>query len=149
MLFEKSFDDKYSLNVFFTLFIGLFAIFIYDKCKYKFLGIIAAIALGVLAQYINTDYGAYGIAIIFIFYIFKNNYINTTIFFMIATATKYASPLYKTNMHPTVLKLYIGTCIPIILINLYNGKKGKDMKYFFYLFYPIHLLLLFGLNSIL
>ena len=149
MLFEKSFDDKYSLNVFFTLFIGLLAIFIYDKCKYKFLGIIAAIALGVFAQYINTDYGAYGIAIIFIFYIFKNNYINTTIFFMIATATKYASPLYKTNMHPTVLKLYIGTCIPIILINLYNGKKGKDMKYFFYLFYPIHLLLLFGLNSIL
>ncbi|MSD84693.1 hypothetical protein GKC32_10945 (plasmid) [Lactobacillus curvatus] len=37
----------------------------------------------------------------------------------------------------------------IIPILLYNGQKGPSMKYFFYLFYPIHIWLLFILASLM
>ncbi|WP_375709512.1 TraX family protein [Latilactobacillus curvatus] len=37
----------------------------------------------------------------------------------------------------------------IIPILLYNGQKGRSMKYFFYLFYPIHIWLLFILASLM
>lgn len=40
--------------------------------------------------------------------------------------------------------IIIPCCImTLIPINLYNGKKGKNIKYFLYLFYPLHLIVLY------
>lgn len=40
--------------------------------------------------------------------------------------------------------LYEPSGIPGVLLNLlYNGEKGKQIKYFFYIFYPAHLLALY------
>ncbi|WP_336624278.1 TraX family protein [Clostridium boliviensis] len=33
-------------------------------------------------------------------------------------------------------------------ISLYNGGKGKSMKYFFYIFYPAHILIFFILSRV-
>ncbi len=42
----------------------------------------------------------------------------------------------------------IYACLSTIFVFLYNGKKGRSMKYFFYVFYPTHLLFLGILNII-
>ena len=150
MLFHSIISSSFSLNIFFTLLLGLCSIYIYDKCKYKFLGIIASAFLAFIAQITNCDYGAYGVAIILIFYIFKNSTINSCIFFILATLIKYSIPCIEYGIFPKeYLYLFIGTIIPTLFFATYNGKKGKDTKYFLYLFYPIHLLLLYGVYLIL
>ena len=150
MLFDRIITNEINLNIFFTLFLGLATIFIYDKCKYKILGILAGVAIGLIAQFSHCDYGFYGVAIILIFYIFKNNFINASLFFTLATAIRYSIPLIKYgNANNRITMLFLFTCFPIIFIALYNGKKGKDTKYLLYLFYPIHLLLIYGFYLIL
>ena len=38
--------------------------------------------------------------------------------------------------------------VALILLEVYNGKKGKDYKYLFYIFYPAHLLILWFVSYI-
>ena len=148
MLFHSILSTEFSLNIFFTLLLGLACIFIYDKSNYKILGIIASIAIGIIAQISHCDYGFYGVAIILIFYIFKDNFINASIFFILSTAIKYLVPIIKYGFNNVYLYLFIFTIISAIFLATYNGKKGKNTKYLLYLFYPIHLLLIYGISLI-
>lgn len=148
MLFGKLVSAEFTLNVFFTLLLGLVCIYIYDKSRYKALGIIASVLIGLIAQYTHCDYGFYGVALILIFYIFKTDIIKSSIAFIIATTIKYLIPIIKYGFYNVYLYLFICRLIPILFISLYNGKKGKDTKYLLYLFYPIHLLLIYGIYLI-
>lgn len=51
----------------------------------------------------------------------------------------------------TVLsKIQIFAFLAVPLILLYNGKRGKlNMKYFFYIFYPAHLVIIYLIDSII
>lgn len=148
MLFHKIISNNFTLNIFFTLLLGLASIYIYDKSKHKFFGIVISIIIGIIAEFIHCDYGFYGIAIILLFYVFKNNNLLSSISFIIAVTINYLIPIIKYGFYNIYLYLYIFTLIPIIFISLYNGKKGKNTKYLLYLFYPIHLLLIYGIYLI-
>ena len=148
MLFHKIISNDFALNIFFTLLLGLASIYIYDKSKHKFFGIVISIIIGIIAEFIHCDYGFYGISIILLFYVFKNNSLLSSILFIIAVTINYLIPIIKYGFYDIYLYLYIFTLIPIIFIALYNGKKGKNTKYLLYLFYPIHLLLIYGIYLI-
>lgn len=145
MLFTSIISSEFSLNIFFTLLLGLACIFIYDKSKYKILGIIASILIGIIAQISNCDYGFYGVAIILIFHIFKNNYIYSSMFFIIATGIKYLITIIQYGFNNVYIYLFVCTIISAIFLAAYNNKKGRNTKYLLYLFYPLHLLLIYGI----
>ena len=106
-------------------------------------------SIAYIAQISNCDYGAYGVAIIFIFYIFKDHKILMNIAFIVSTILYQLKNLLLFNSYfKTYLLIVLFTCMPILFIDLYNGKKGKDIKYLLYLFYPIHFLILYTLYSI-
>lgn len=130
-------------NVFFTLLIGFLTVTVVDAigqraeggAPVRVLGARAALTLCqaaaaimgmALAQLLRTDYGAKGVMCILVFYLFRKNRIRQII----------AGCLAFVWWEPPALLAFCP-------IALYNGKRGWNIKYFFYLFYPVHLLLLY------
>ena len=150
--------DSFELNIFFTLLLGLLAIYAYDKLfVHNILGILIPICLGILAALIKADYGFYGVAIIFLFYVFRNHKYTMAASFALAVIIDYAYKIYAAaamyGQNIMIYKIYGVLCVctiaPILFILLYNGKKGRDTKHLFYLFYPLHLLLIYGIYLLL
>ncbi|MDD3278485.1 MAG: TraX family protein [Lachnospiraceae bacterium] len=88
--------------------------------------------LGILGR---CDYGASGILAAAAIYFFRK-----TRLMSMATGCLALSALSTAEI-PAFLSL--------IPIHFYNGEKGKTQKYVFYAFYPVHLLLLYGIACLL
>ncbi|WP_039901251.1 TraX family protein [Leptotrichia sp. oral taxon 879] len=145
------FGHKYPINIFFTLFLGLLTIYILNfKKKYIknqiFLWIIKIILMSFIlfiSQWLEMDYGAYGILLIVNFNISRNSKFCILMNFLILNTFNLLFPdIFK------LTKTQFFSIVSLIFIFMYNGKKGRSMKYFFYLFYPIHFLILEGIRNI-
>ncbi len=124
-------------NVFFTLGLGLLAIWFIEHPiehleipdnLYKFLVIIAA---GLIAEFLNTDYGFTGVAVICVFYHLREQ-----------PQLKYPIAALLLAAMGGVEVYAVPALIPILLYNGQRGRQTKAMQYGFYIFYPAHLLLL-------
>jgi len=156
MLFYSLVNDGLALNVIFTLLFGLLSIICYKHDK--FLGIVAAIFLGFVAQYLHCDYGFYGVAITFLFYALRTNKIFFVSGFLVATIINYACRIFDYMEYGIAMLNYVFdfympymlfTMLSSIFIVLYNKKKGPNTRYLLYLFYPLHLLLVYGISFLI
>lgn len=129
-------------NVFFTLFLGLLVMWIMSIIEKKYsknmlivnlLNAAVTLAFSLLAALLRMDYGYRGILLIVAFYLFRGS----KLLLFISTIILSNSPVQAF------------WALAIIPIAFYNGKKGKSIKYFFYAFYPAHILLLFLLQLII
>ena len=163
LFLSKISNNIYVLNIFFTLLFGLASIYVYDiinksnifsnfkNCNSlkKCLGICLAIIIGILGNIANVDYGFWGIAVIFMFYLFKNDKPAMVISFITACIIKYGIEIIKYGFNISYTFLCIFTMLSIVFILLYNKKQGKKAKYLFYAFYPVHLLIFYFLFNII
>lgn len=126
-------------NVFFTLLIGLLMMwaleyinerFVYDRTVHIALYMAITMVASLLANFLKCDYGSLGIFVILLMYIFRNNR-------LIQTISVCAAFVILARFS---LQSLAG--LAFIPINQYNGKKGLSLKYLFYAFYPIHILIL-------
>lgn len=120
-------------NVFFTLLIGLLTIWAMESLEHIypiFMWLPALAGCGV-AYLIRCDYDYQGILLIVILYLFRH--------YRLLQAAAGALSLYWE--WPAMLSF-----IPILM---YNGKKGWNMKYFTYAFYPAHLLILYIISRVI
>lgn len=142
MLFLTVSGASFNFNILFTLILGLLAITIYEKLDNKYIGAFLVLLCCIIAQCFYFDYGWFGIAVIFIFHIFKNKKWLMNLSFAIATFINYFYK-YSITARYEYLFIILFCILSLIPINLYNGKKGKDTKYLLYIFYPLHLLILY------
>jgi len=121
-------------NVFFTLFIGFLVMVgiqwaqehLKNNLAPQILVIAAVIVAGMAAEHFaNTDYAAIGILCMVTLYLFRKKKVWQIVAGCIVFAWEVAAPL------------------AFVPIGFYNGKRGWKLKYFFYLVYPVHLLLLY------
>ena len=133
--------EKYDGNIFFTLSFGSLSLLILNNTKLnKFIKIILVIIIVASAEMLTLDYGSYGVMIIIIFYLFRENNIMTAFSF---TAVNI---LWISFFQMSATQLYSVFVLPLIF--LYNGEEGKKMKLFFYLYYPLHLIVLYLLAEL-
>ncbi len=146
MFFNSIFSNSFKLNIFFTLLTGLIAIIGYEQCKNKYVGLLLVVCLSLTADTLKMDYGYWGVLVIFIFHVFKDKKILMNVSYIGLCLLKYI-PLYlRYNFNLSYIILCLCTILPILFINFYNGKKGKDTKYLLYAFYPAHLMVLYVIN---
>ena len=120
-LMGKAIDWSHQ-NVMITLLLGAVAIDLYEReWKQQNLKWLFPILAAVLAQLTKSDYGALGVAIIFLFHALREDEVRRTLALIFPLVTQYTAVL------------------ALILINMYKGEKGRSAKWLWYLWYPGHL----------
>ena len=132
-------------NIMLTFFIAILALFIYDKImgdrdpqkawtsKGRSLGgLVVVIGMAVIALLLRSDYTIFGVGSVYLFYLLRKH----DHWFRVGCGVAYVAAL-------RTMGYYAATGLSLIPLLMYNGKKGKGLKWLFYVFYPGHLLLLF------
>lgn len=147
MLFRTLVGEWKMINIMFTLLLGLLSITVYDKIKKEYISFPICIFLIFLGNLLKVDYGWFGVATILILYIFRDSKILKSISYSFLVAIYfYFSGVRKITMN--IIILFISFLLALIPIMLYNGKQGKKIKKIFYWFYPIHMIILYGLSFV-
>ena len=142
LAFNGAWIEFGSQNVFFTLTLGLLAIMLWDRLTLGggdcppwrgLAAILCATALGAAAHYMETDYGAMGVALILVMHLLRDRPWTRD-----QAAGGVLAAMIPFGSH--WIELFGVLAFP--LFHLYNGQRGRQSKYFFYIFYPAHLLLL-------
>ena len=123
-------------NVFFTLFLGYLAFCAIEYFKDKrLIQLLCILGLLVVSIFLKADYGWRGYIFLLIMYYMRNDKPGQAI---LGSCWLY----YEWR-----------ACFAFLSINLYNGERGfihgKAAKYFFYWFYPVHIMGLVILRQIL
>lgn len=136
-------------NVLFTLLLGLIAIRLYDTMQNRGLFVLAFVGLTLLTLF--TDWNLVGVPMVLLCHVTKEPrkrvwapialvwaamLLPTALMALAGPAGAFAETL------PSMLFLAVGCTASIPLLARYNGQRGRSLKYIFYLYYPLHLVLL-------
>ena len=150
--FDLAFEGKLGFghqNIMLTFFLAILALLLYDRSRggadaerpsagRTALGVLAVFAAAALSLLLRADYTAFGVIAVFLFYALRRKH-----------------PLLRSGAGVAFLALtrtmgyYCTTGLSFIPLALYNGRRGRGLKWLFYAFYPGHLLLLYAIKRAL
>ena len=134
LLFQGTWLEFQRQNILFTFLTALFVMKLLDasaKSRNIFMFIGAVI----------FSYGVYGVLTVLCFYLFQKYRGIDAVAFAALTYGQYTQDGNTTQLYA------IAAAIPVLL---YNGKRGAlSLKYFFYISYPAHMLLLYAIHYVL
>ena len=143
--FDLAFDGRLGLghqNIMLTFFLAVSALLLFDRIRggngpegeripvgKTVLGVLAIAGIAALALLLRADYTVFAVVAVFLFYVLRQKH-----------------PLLRSGVGVAFLALtrtmgyYVATGFSLIPLALYNGQKGRGLKWLFYAFYPGHLL---------
>ena len=143
LLFQGTWLEFQRQNILFTFLTALFVVKLLDasaKSRNIFM-FIGAVILTILPYFLHFSYGVYGVLTVLCFYLFQKYRGIDAVAFAALTYGQYAQDGNMTQLYA------IAAAIPVLL---YNGKRGAlSLKYFFYISYPAHMLLLYAIHYVL
>lgn len=150
--FHGTFFETGSQNVYFTLFLGLLSVITLDfflKKHLGFLSVFTTVIFALGAFYLKSDYGFMGVVVITLMGLFCYSRSNTKYMgyalSALLTAVAFVPPFAVGFIPSQVYAVF--SAVPL---SLYNGKRGFYVnKYFFYAFYPLHIVVLAGVKMLI
>lgn len=139
-LFEGGFTWEYQ-SVMVTLTLGAVMLLSMQKTEKKGLKLLLILPFAALAEIAHCDYGGWGIAMIAVFALFDRLPLQILgVFLVNAMMSSVAIPVFGL---PVSIQIFaVAAMVPVAL---YSGEKltrSRVVQWGFYLFYPLHLLLL-------
>ncbi len=152
--FDLAFEGKVGFthqNIMLTFLLAIVALMLFDRIRGEknaeskkrsvgkmVLGVLVVATVAAASILLRADYTAFAVIAVFLFYVLRLKH-----------------PLIRSGVGVAFLALtrtmgyYCATGFSFIPLALYNGKKGKGLKWLFYVFYPGHLILLTAIKIIL
>ncbi len=116
-------------NVFFTLTLAVWMLYLWISVNNLAVRWIAVILIMLISETLATDYNSMGLLMILIFYCFYNENMKQNI--LVAAVNILLMG-----------RIQMFGALALIPISLYKGEQGRKMKWLFYSMYPLHFLCL-------
>lgn len=136
-------EEPWMFNIFFTLALGVLAISTFKKQQYvlTLCVLIIPFLLGLVG--ITIDYGTYGVLLILGMYITRNNILYLAIYTILLTTITCLIWDY-----PIRVQTQMNCLLALPFIAKPFSVKTNIPWWFFYLFYPLHLVLLYAIGEL-
>ncbi len=115
-------------NVLFTLLLGFISLEVLGEDWHVGFRALMIGGIAFFANALKCDYGSTGILLIILLYLAKDDRVMTVLVGVVSALA---------------LNLSVMSLLAYIPIFFYNGERGRVHKYFFYVFYPAHLIVLY------
>ena len=148
------------INIFGTFSVAILLCYLFDFIKSRKIGGfllfgLAVFAVYALTRYVNFDYGFLGALLPLSAYVFEVKQAGQEDVNAISSVGKWAKFLCFTltllalaGISGWSVQYFSIFAVPIL--SLYNGQYGsKKFKYWFYVFYPLHLVLIYGIKFLI
>lgn len=131
----------FNTNVFYTLAVSLAGMSVLAMLSSRptnigqTLACLAAFVICALCILPNSDYGWYGFALMMLLYLSRRSkYLQAAVLLLWCYAE------YVVYIRSWVY--FVAAALAVIPVLLYNGRRGRPVKMFFYMIYPLHLAVL-------
>lgn len=157
LLFQPT-HGWWSFNVIFTLFFGLLSIIAWESKLRLWQRILLVILCTAATVLLYSDWMIFGVLFILLLHTLRDRpkarFIAYSVLILIHTSLNLFSlgsvPTFKLLLYMFVM-LAVFMAAYLCMTVFYNGKKGKHpvfAKWFFYVFYPLHYLIIFIVKAI-
>ena len=149
----------YNFNILFTFLLAILCIYLVETYqKHSIINQICLCLIGIFIvctePFAVIDYGILGVLLVNIYYFFggKSDNKNKALFYILSASVLYLMGIRDylfSGLDPYGLLQLFGL-VSLGFIALYDGKKGNhNLKWFFYIFYPLHLTIILIITLIL
>lgn len=142
---QQFWEEFFTVNIFFTLGAGVLAVSALMDVKKRWWMFLISIAMEI---FIGLDYGFYGIGLMIVFYLCRNK---SLLSLLLGVAWMCPNALWGDFV--TIFGIGIDrqffALLALPFIYIHTNIKPKINQYFFYAFYPVHLLVIFLLRLVL